>query len=103
MSESFSSQSPDSASEALRSMEAERTALQEELAHLRLTVNENKSDGEGKMALRSQIAAVESERDKARAQYQALLGRVGTIKAQLDERLKADEVGLSFRKAGDCR
>lgn len=76
----------------LRAVTKERDSLKEELVKIRLLLDNRESESDDSAALRSKLEEVEGERDKAKAQYQTLLGRVGTIKAQLDERLKSDEV-----------
>lgn len=53
-------------------------------------------------ALRGQLEETKSKREHAETQYRNLLGRVGTIKAQLEERLRADAVSFYSSKPNWC-
>lgn len=46
-------------------------------------------------AMRTELEETESAREQAESQYQALLGRINSIKASLGERLKADKEELA--------
>ncbi|KAI9855560.1 MAG: hypothetical protein M1824_006062 [Vezdaea acicularis] len=70
-----------------------------EAESLRATMTEVQSKHERELsALRGQLEETKSKREHAETQYRNLLGRVGTIKAQLEERLRADAEELSQAK-----
>ncbi len=67
-------------------LKAEVTQLRQSLEDLQTKHQEQLSDAQ------SQLQDTQAEKDEAHEQYQSLLGKVNTIKAQLGERLKSDAV-----------
>lgn len=80
-------------SERLDALARERDALRAEVSELRqsLEAMQSKHD-EDVSGLQEQLEETQSGKEHAETQYQELLGRVTTIRAQLGERLKADAV-----------
>ena len=71
----------------------ERTALRDEVAQLRRSLEEiQRKHLEELASLREQLEDTQGEKEYAETQYRNLLGKVNTIKSQLGERLKADAV-----------
>ena len=76
----------------------ERTALREEVAQIRRSLEEIQEKHEDELgSIREQLADTQGEKEQAETQYRNLLGKVNTIRSQLGERLKADAVGLQLR------
>lgn len=79
----------------LQALVNERTALREEVAQVRKTLQEiQEKHGEEVGTMREQLADTQGEKEQAETQYRNLLGKVNTIRSQLGERLKADAVGV---------
>ena len=79
----------------LEALARERSALRDEVAQLRQSLEELRGKHNEETAnLRQELEETRGEKDNADTQYRTLLGRVNTIKSQLGERLKADAVGL---------
>lgn len=71
----------------------ERTALRDEVAQLRRSLEQIQGKHEDELgSIRTQFEETQGEKEHAEAQYRNLLGRVNTIRSQLGERLKADAV-----------
>ncbi len=71
----------------------ERTALRDEVAQLRISLEQIQGKHEEELgSIRTQLEETQGEKEHAEAQYRNLLGRVNTIRSQLGERLKADAV-----------
>jgi len=89
----------DDTSARLEALANERTALRDEVTRLRQSLQEVQQKHQDEVQDKDeQLEAVQGEKEYAQDQYQSLLGRVNTLKAQLGERLKADAVctTLSF-------
>ena len=81
----------------------ERTALQDEVAQLRRSLEQVQEKHEEElMNLRDQLDESRNEKAHAESQYRNLLGKVNTIKSQLGERLKADAVSLCVMASALC-
>lgn len=77
----------------LEALVNERTALREEVAQLRRSLEEIQGKHEEELgSIREQLADTQGEKEQAETQYRNLLGKVNTIRSQLGERLKADAV-----------
>lgn len=75
----------------------DRDALRVEVTHLRQSLEKIQANHENNLrSVREELQDTQTEKEHAEEQYQTLLGRVNTIKAQLGERLKADAVCLSL-------
>jgi chromosome segregation ATPase len=86
------SESPDARFEALV---RDRDALRAEVTQLRQSLEQLRAKHETSLdSVKEELQEAQSEKQHAEEQYQTLLGRVNTIKAQLGERLKADAVCL---------
>ena len=73
----------------------ERDALRAEVSELRQSLEAIRSKHDEDISgLQEQLEETQSGKEHAETQYQELLGRVTTIRAQLGERLKADAVGF---------
>jgi predicted nucleic acid-binding Zn-ribbon protein len=73
----------------------DRDALRQEVTHLRQLLEELQSNHTDELSeVQNQLQETQGEKDEAQEQYQNLLGKVNTIKAQLGERLKSDAVGV---------
>lgn len=71
----------------------ERTALRDEVAQLRISLEQIQGKHEEEIgSIRTQLEETQGEKEHAEAQYRNLLGKVNTIRSQLGERLKADAV-----------
>jgi uncharacterized coiled-coil DUF342 family protein len=80
-------------SERLDALARERDALRAEVSELRQSLEAVQSKhNEDVSGLQEQLEETQSEKEHAETQYQELLGRVTTIRAQLGERLKSDAV-----------
>ena len=74
----------------------DRDILHTEVTELRESLEEFQSKHEMELeAMREQLQETQGEKEEAEEQYQNLLGKVNTIKAQLGERLKADAEDLA--------
>ena len=81
----------------LEALARERSALRDEVAQLRHSLEELRGKHNEETAnLRQELEETQGEKENADTQYQNLLGRVNTIRSQLSERLKTDAVGLPF-------
>lgn len=79
----------------LEALVNERTALREEVAQVRRSLEEIQEKHKAELGtVREQLADSQGEKEQAETQYRNLLGKVNTIRSQLGERLKADAVGL---------
>ncbi len=77
----------------LDALAKERTALRDEVAQLRRSLEQIQGKHEKDIGtVRAQLEETQGEKEHAEAQYRSLLGRVNTIRSQLGERLKADAV-----------
>lgn len=75
----------------------DRDALRIEVIQLRQSLEKIQENHENSLrSIREELQETQTEKEHAEEQYQTLLGRVNTIKAQLGERLKADAVCLSL-------
>jgi vacuolar-type H+-ATPase subunit I/STV1 len=73
----------------------DRDALRAEVTQLRQSLEELQLKHEDALSdVQSQLQETVGEKEEAQEQYQSLLGKVNTIKAQLGERLKSDAVGI---------
>ena len=73
----------------------DRDALRAEVTQLRQSLEQIQSKHEEELGdVQTQLQDTQAEKEEAQEQYQSLLGKVNTIKAQLGERLKSDAVGL---------
>jgi len=82
-------------SERLDALARERDALRVEVSELRQSLEAIRSKhDEDVSGLQEQLEETQSGKEHAETQYQELLGRVTTIRAQLGERLKSDAVGF---------
>ena len=80
----------------LEALANERSALREEVAQLRRSLEEIQGKHEVELGtVREQLEETQSEKEHADAQYHNLLGKVNGIRSQLGERLKADAVGTA--------
>jgi chromosome segregation ATPase len=71
----------------------DRDALRLEVSQLRQSIEELQAKHQSSLdSVREELQETQTEKEHAEEQYQTLLGRVNTIKAQLGERLKADAV-----------
>jgi hypothetical protein len=83
--------------ERLDALARERDALRTEVSELRKSLEAIQSKHEEEVTeLEGKLEESNSDKDQAEKQYQDLLGRVNTIRAQLGERLKSDAVGFQF-------
>lgn len=96
-----SSKSSDVDTEArLDALARERSALREEVAQLRRSLEEiQEKHEEDLLNVREQLEEAQGEKEHAETQYRNLLGKVNTIKSQLGDRLKADAVCLRLHSA----
>lgn len=70
-----------------------RDALREEVTQLRQSLEDIQAKHQSEIGdVQTQLQETQSEKEEAQEQYQSLLGKVNTIKAQLGERLKSDAV-----------
>lgn len=77
----------------LEALAKEREALRDEVAQLRMSLEELRGKHEEESGnFKAQLRESQGEKDHAELQYRNLLGKVNTIKSQLGERLKADAV-----------
>jgi hypothetical protein len=75
----------------------DRDALRVEVTQLRQSLEEIQAKHQTSLdAVSEELQGTQAEKEHAEEQYQTLLGRVNTIKAQLGERLKADAVGRTL-------
>jgi archaellum component FlaC len=80
-------------SEKLEALARERNALRTEVSELRQSLEAIRSKHDEDIGgLQEQLEETQSGKEHAETQYQELLGRVNTIRAQLGERLKSDAV-----------
>ena len=71
----------------------DRDALRIEVTQLRQSLEELQANHQTSLgSVQQELRETRTEKENAEEQYQTLLGRVNTIKAQLGERLKADAV-----------
>ena len=71
----------------------DRDTLRTEVAQLRQSLEDLQSKHREELSdAQTQLQDTQAEKDEAHEQYQTLLGKVNTIKAQLGERLKSDAV-----------
>lgn len=91
-----SSKSSDVDTEArLDALARERSALRDEVAQLRRSLEEiQEKHEEDLLSVREQLEEAQGEKEQTETQYRKLLGKVNTIKSQLGDRLKADAVCL---------
>ena len=79
----------------LDALAKERTALRDEVAQLRRSLEQIQGKHEEELgSVRVRLEETQGEKEQAETQYRNLLGRVNTIRSQLGERLKADAVRL---------
>lgn len=79
----------------LDALARERSALREEVAQLRRSLEEIQEKHEQDLfSVREQLKETQGEKEHAETQYRNLLGKVNTIRSQLGDRLKADAVSL---------
>lgn len=72
----------------------ERDALRLEVTQSRESLEQLQAKHDASLeAIKQELVDAQTEKESAEEQYQTLLGKVSTIKAQLGERLKADAVG----------
>lgn len=77
----------------------ERDALRIEVTQLRQSLEELQANHQDSLeSVQQELHETQAGKENAEEQYQTLLGRVNTIKAQLGERLKADAVRRSASK-----
>ncbi len=77
----------------------ERDALRIEVTQLRRSLEELQANHQTSLeSVQQDLHETQAGKRNAEEQYQTLLGRVNTIKAQLGERLKADAVRPSVSK-----
>lgn len=77
----------------LEALVRDRYALTEEVAELRRSLEEIQNKHHEELGgVRDQLEEAQGEKENAESKYQDLLGKVGTIRSQLGERLKADAV-----------
>ena len=73
----------------------DREALKAEVIQLRQSLEDLQSKHQEELSdAQTQLQDTQAEKDEAHEQYQSLLGKVNTIKAQLGERLKSDAVRI---------
>lgn len=78
----------------LDALAKERTALRDEVAQLRKSLEQIQGQHKEDLgSVRDQLEQTQSEKEHAETQYRNLLGKVNTIRSQLGDRLKADAVG----------
>ncbi|KAL8736363.1 MAG: hypothetical protein Q9181_002440 [Wetmoreana brouardii] len=88
--------SPDDTEVRLEALAQERTALRDEVAQLRRSLEEiQEKHDEDMSTIRRQLEERTGEKEHAETQYRNLLGKVNTIRSQLGERLKADAEDLA--------
>lgn len=99
-----SSKSPDIDTEArLDALARERSALRDEVAQLRRSLEEiQEKHEEDLLSVREKLEEAQGEKEQTETQYRKLLGKVNTIKSQLGDRLKADAVCLRLL-SGRCQ
>ena len=84
----------------LDALARERSALREEVAQLRRSLEEiQEKHDEDLTSVREQLEATQGEKTHAETQYRNLLGKVNTIRSQLGDRLKADAVRFRLHSA----
>lgn len=87
--------SEDDAAQRFEALVKDRDALRSEVTQLRQSLEELQSIHEDALSdVHNQLQETLGEKEEAQEQYQSLLGKVNTIKAQLGERLKSDAVGV---------
>ncbi|KAI4128380.1 MAG: hypothetical protein LQ347_004202 [Umbilicaria vellea] len=93
----YASASSSSDTEArLEALARDRYALTEEVAELRRSLEEIQNKHQEELGgVRDQLEEAQGEKEHAESRYQDLLGKVGTIRSQLGERLKADAADLA--------
>ena len=73
----------------------DRDVLRTEVTQLRQSLEDLQSKHQEELSdAQTQLQDTQAEKDEAHEQYQSLLGKVNTIKAQLGERLKSDAVAV---------
>ncbi|CAO1600829.1 hypothetical protein XANCAGTX0491_004507 [Xanthoria calcicola] len=83
----------------LEALALERSALRDEVTHLRESLERIQAKHEDDMTIiRRDLEERTGEKKHAESQYRNLLGKVNTIKSQLGERLKADAEDLAQAK-----
>lgn len=83
--------------ERLHLLDQERESLREEVTEARKSLESLQQKHEEQLGhLRQQLSTSTEDKEAAQTQYNSLLGRVNTIKAQLGDRLKADAVSRSM-------
>ena len=86
-------ESPEDVGVRFEALVKDRDALRVEVTQLRQSLEELQAKHQTSLdAVREELQKTQAEKEHAEEQYQTLLGRVNTIKAQLGERLKADAV-----------
>lgn len=86
--------SEDNITERLEAMVNDRDALRAEVTELRQSLEALQSKHQDELSdVTTQLQETQGEKEEAQEQYQNLLGKVNTIKAQLGDRLKSDAVG----------
>lgn len=77
----------------LDAIESERNNLREQVTELRKSLQTLQDRHSDELKdVRGQLDNANTAKDGAEEQYRSLLGKVGTIRSQLGERLKADAV-----------
>ena len=75
----------------------DRDALRVEVTQLRQSLEKLQANHQTSLdSVQEELQETQAEKEQAEEQYQTLLGRVNTIRAQLGERLKADAVSLKI-------
>lgn len=83
--------------ERFEALVKERDALRVQVTQLRQSLEELQANHQANLdTIHKELQETQTEKEHAEEQYQTLLGRVNTIKAQLGDRLKADAVGMSI-------
>jgi len=88
---------PSDATARLEALAKERDSLREEVTELRKNLEGIQVKHEEEMSgLQEQLEEANESKDHFETQYRNLVGRVGTIKSSLGDRLKADAVSFRF-------
>lgn len=87
--------SEDNVTQRLDAMAQDRDALRAEVTQLRQSLEALQTKHQDELSsVQTQLQETQGEKEEAEEQYQNLLGKVNTIKAQLGERLKSDAVRI---------
>ncbi|KAL8693687.1 MAG: hypothetical protein Q9218_001544 [Villophora microphyllina] len=97
--DAFVREASEETDDRLQALVQERTALRDQVAELRRSLEEIQGRHEEDMQnFRRQLEERTGEKEHAETQYRNLLGKVNTIRSQLGERLKADAEDLAQAK-----